>query len=112
MANNLEKVLDILSKAAALQQKSNIQQSQNTKESSNTEAGPSSSEPSKYINITMNDINAMFPGLADKLDINKILSVLTDKFALGKFLSGLGVVSVKPVENKDKSQDELPKDNT
>ena len=111
MANNLEKILDIISKAAAVQQRSNSQQSQNTEETSNVEAIPSSGEPNKYIYISMKDLNALFPGLADKLDITKILSVLTDKFALGKILSSLGAINIMPVDKDSKNQNESNKEN-
>jgi hypothetical protein len=109
MANNLEKILDILSKAATVQQMSNTQQPQSTKKASNTEDGSGSSEPNKYIYISKEDLAAIFPGLADKLDITKILSVLTSKAGLSKILSSLGgTLTVKPVENNTK----VPEDNT
>jgi hypothetical protein len=109
MANNLEKILDIISKAAAVQQMSNPQQPQKT---SNIEATPNSSEPNKYIYISKEDLATVFPGLADKLDITKILSALTSKSGISKILSGLGGVTVKSVENNHKIEDELPEDDT
>jgi hypothetical protein len=109
MANNLEKILDIISKAATVQQMSNPQQPQKT---SNIEATPSNSEPNKYIYISKEDLAAVFPGLADKLDITKILSALTSKSGISKILSGLGAVNIKPIENNPKDEEELPKDNT
>jgi hypothetical protein len=106
MANNLDKILDIISKVATVQQISNIQKPQSTQEASK------SGEPSKYIYISMEDLTAMFPGLANKLDINKLLSSLTSKSGISKILSSLGTINIKPVENNHKIQDEHPEDDT
>jgi hypothetical protein len=109
----LEKILDLLSKAAAVQQMSSNQQPQSTQKTSNTEAAPGRSDPNKYIYISKEDLAAIFPGLADKLDITKILSSLTSKSGLSKILSSLGgAVNIVPVENTSKSPEEVPKDNT
>lgn len=108
MANNLEKILDIISKAATVQQISNTAHQQGTQETSKTVANPGSKEPNKYIYISMEDLATMFPGLANKLDVTKILSALTSKSGLSKILSSLGAVTVKPVENNHKIEDELP----
>jgi hypothetical protein len=110
MANNLEKILDILSKAATVQQISNTQQPQSIQKSSNTTDTPGSAEPNKYIYISMEDLAAIFPGLADKLDITKILSALTNKAGISKILSSLGGnINIKPVENNPKDPEEASK---
>ncbi len=112
MTNNLEKIVDILSKAITIQQISTNQQANNTLDLSTTNVSQDSSDGTKYIYVRLEDLIALFPGLKDKLDINKILSSLSDKTALSKILSNLGSLSIKPVENKVQSLDEAKKESS
>lgn len=113
MANSLEKLLDIVTKIASIQQMANTRQTSNIQNpiiiednnSTNQEQRPNP----KTIYITREDIEAMFPSLKGKLDVGKILSSLTDKSVLSKFISSLGIVSIKPMEeNKPASEPEQP----
>jgi hypothetical protein len=116
MANSLEKLLDIVSKLASIQQMTNTQQNSNIQspiivEDSNISASNENQQTNpKTIYITKEDIESMFPSLKGKLDPVKILSSFTDKSTLSKFLSGLGIISIKPMEeNKSSSEPEQPK---
>lgn len=116
MANSLEKLLDIVSKLASIQQMTNTQQNSNMQrhviiEDSNISASNENQQANpKTIYITKEDLETMFPSIKGKLDPVKILSTFADKPTLSKFLSGLGIVSIKPMEeNKSSSQTEQPK---
>jgi hypothetical protein len=104
MANNIEKLLGALSKLASIQQVSDNQYPQNTQVPLNTNAAPNSGDQAKYIYITMEDLTAIFPGIADKLDITKLLSGLKDKSVISKILSQLGVISVTPMDSSEQNK--------
>jgi hypothetical protein len=120
MANNLEKILDLISKAVIVQQVSTVKQPQSTQTMQNTEPNANANtninaagntEPAKYIYISAEDLYAMFPGLKDKLDITKITSALTDKLSLSKILSSLATLTAKSTQTNVQPQDEPKKEN-
>lgn len=111
MATNIDKLLDIISKVATIQQTTISQQPVNTQEPSNVSAVPNKTDPAKYIYIGKEELNAIFPGLGDKLDLTKLLSALLEKFDLSKIL-GSGQISIKPVEKNIIKQDDTKSEAT
>lgn len=119
MANGLDKFLDIVAKVASIQQMANnVQQPANiqkpiiVEDISNSTSNQTQQSQSKTIYITKEDLEAMLPGLAGKLDATKILSSLTSKATLSKLLSSLGVISIKSMEETSKSSEQSKQENT
>jgi hypothetical protein len=117
MATNIDKILELISKVATIQQISNGQQPPSTQINSNrkyadkkAQVSENSGEKTNYIYISKEDLAAIFPNLADKLDITKLLSWLTSKAGVNKLLSILENFNIKPVTNTSdntvKSQDQ------